>query len=207
MTVQFSTELLEKYFAPGIDGVIPENIRDLSLEIPDTSWLQNHFLNSIFGPNFNEAGRARFAILAFRAKTALVAYDRAKSACASFVEKSVSGNPATIQYFEAVAQWEMVILNLHHAADVVKHLADSSVKEDDDVQIIRAISNRIKHVAEDIHGGKHANLTIPMWLTDTGLKTSDVEISFDNISVCLLSLVKIIDELQNPRAMLEKHRP
>jgi hypothetical protein len=205
--VQFSTELLEKYFAPGIDGVTPQNIKDLNSEISDSKWLENHFLNSIFGPNFNQVGRARFAILAFRAKTALVAYDRAKSACASFVEKSVSGNPATTLYFEAVGQWETVILNLHHAADIVKYMAGASFDEDEDVKKIRAISNRIKHVAEDIHGGKHTDLTIPMWLTENGLKTSDAEISFDDVSECLLSLVKIIDELQNPRLLLDKHRP
>jgi hypothetical protein len=82
--VQFSTVLLEKYLAPGINECRPANIDNLNDEILESSWIENHFLNSIFGPNFNETGRARFVILAFRAKTALVAYERSRRACASF---------------------------------------------------------------------------------------------------------------------------
>jgi hypothetical protein len=64
------------------------------------------------------------------------------------------------------------------------------------------ISNRIKHVAEDVESGLHTDLTAPMWMTSSGLKTRTAEISFDEVADCLRSLIKIVDELQYPLAML-----
>jgi hypothetical protein len=203
VTLQFSTRLLEKYLAPGINECRPANIDNLNAEISDTSWIENHFLNSIFGPTLNETWRARFVVLAFRAKTALIAYERSRLACESFIANSIDGNPAAGSYFEAIAEWEVVILNLNHAADVFRQFDGSSFQEEDDVKKVKWISNRIKHVAEDIENGLHTDLTVPMWMTSSGLKTRVAEISFDEVADCLRSLIKIVDEIQNPTAMLQ----
>jgi hypothetical protein len=120
----------------------------------------------------------------------------------SFVANSIDGNPATGSYFEAIAQWEVVILNLNHAADVFRQVEGPSFQEDGAVKEIKLISNRIKHVAEDVKSGLHTDLTAPMWMISSGLKTRTAEISFDEVADCLRSLIKIVDELQNPSAML-----
>jgi hypothetical protein len=205
--MQFSTELLEKFLAPGINDCRPTNLCNLHEEVSDTFWIQNHFLNSVFCATFDEAWRSRFVVLAFRAKTALVAYQRARLACESFVLNSADGRPATVSYFEAIAEWEMVILNLHHAADVFRQVEGNLFQEDDDVKRIKLIANRIKHVAEDIEQGKHTDLTTPMWMTSAGLKTTDAEIGFDDVADCLRSLIKVVDELQNPLEMKKRHSP
>ena len=201
MTVQFSKDLLESYFAPGIDDCRPKIHRDLSAEIADNSWLTNHLLNSIYGRKFGEAWRARFVVLAFRNSTALAAYERARLSCQAFIDKSVDGHPATRFYFDAIANWEMAILNLHHAVDVFRKLEGVSFEGDTDSANFREIANRIKHCAEDIQGGKHGELTIPMWMTNNGLKTRTAEVSFEALAESIVSIAKILDELQNPTAL------
>lgn len=202
MTVQFSKELLERYFAPGIDGCNPSGLRDLSGEIEDQSWLQNHFLNSIFGTKFNDEWRARVVILAFRVRAALDAFDRARLACESFVQDSVDGHPATRAYFSAIAEWEMVVFNLHHAIDIFRELEGKKAFDAaTDVANLREIANRIKHCAEDIEAGLHKGLTIPMWMKDSGLQTRTAELSFTELIENLLAMAKTVGELQNPSEM------
>ena len=206
MTVQYSRELLERYFAPGIDDCRPKNLRNLSTEIVDNSWLQNHFLNSIFGHKLSEEWRARFVVLAFRNSSALAAYERARLSCETFVDKSVDGHPATRAYFDAIANWEMAILNVHHAIDVFRQLEGVSFDEDADSANLREIANRIKHCAEDIQSGKHGALTIPMWMTGISLKTRTSEVSFCALAESIVSIAKTLEELQNPTTLRSKGR-
>ena len=201
MTVQFSKELLERYFAPGIDDCRPKIRRDLSTEIADNGWLQNHFLNSIYGHKLGEDWRARFVVLAFRNSAALTAYERARLSSQTFIDKSVDGHPATKAYFDAISNWEMAILNLHHAIDIFRQLEGVSFEEDTDSANLREIANRIKHCAEDIQGRKHGELTIPMSMTDTGLKTRTTEVSFDSLAESIVSFAKVLEELQNPTTL------
>ncbi len=197
MTVQFSKQLLEQYFAPGIDGCTPSGLRDLSGEIVDRAWIQNHFLNSIFGSKFNEEWRARVVVLAFRVRAGFDAYDRARLACEGFVQNSVDGHPATRHYFSAIAEWEMVVFNLHHAIDIFRQFeGKESFDEAIDIANLREVANRIKHCAEDIEAGLHKG--IPMWMTDSGLKTRTAELSFAELIDNLVSLAKIVGKLQNP---------
>ena len=205
MTVQFSKELLEQYFAPGIDRCRPSGLRDLSGEIADRSWAQNHFLNSICGSRFNEEWRSRVVVLAFRVRAGFDAYDRARLDCEAFVKNSIEGHPATRQYFSAIAQWEMVVLNLHHAIDIFRQLEGKELFEEaNGVANLREVANRIKHCAEDIETGLHKGLTIPMWMTDTGLKTRTAELNFGELIDNLVAMARIVGELQNPSELVAR---
>ena len=207
MTVQFSKELLETFFAPGIDELRFEEIRDLGSEIPKRQWLWNHFLNSAFGDRWNALWRARFVTMAFRTQAALSAYDRAKEACDSFVARSIPGHPALKFYFEAIAQFEAVIHHLDQLSDIFEQTNGQDHSRDFAEVKVRDICNRIKHVAEDFEQPKHSGLTIPMWLTTTGLKTSKSELTFSLLAEMLIEIVQVIEDMQNPSEWIANHRP
>ncbi len=208
--IQFSTELLGRCYAPEINDFRAANIPDLTEVIVERNWLQNHFRNTIF-ISFESSGydpfRARFVISAFRAKSALIAYDRAKASCEAFFETFIDDNPAVEHYFDAAAQWEGVVLHLNHVVDIFRQANGADHDESDVEARLRAVANRIKHVAEDIPTSAHVGLTIPMWLTCNGSEASKASITFEELADLLVELAKHLDKWQDPIAVLKAERP
>jgi hypothetical protein len=207
--IQFSAELLGRGYAPKINDFRTAAIPDLTEVIVDRQWLQNHFLNTIF-MSFESSSydpiRARFVICAFRAKSALVAYGRAKASCEAFFDTFIDGNPVVDLYFDAVAQWEGVALHLHHVVDIFKKANGTDHSKSDVEERLRIVANRIKHVAEYIPTSAHEGLTIPMWLAHDRLETSEATVTYIEIADLLVALARHLDKWQDPIALLKAER-
>ena len=208
--IQFSAELLGRGYAPNINDFRTAAIPDLTEVIVERKWLQNHFLNTILislESSDYDPFRARFVICAFRARSALVAYDRAKASCEAFFDTFIDGNPAVGDYFDAVAQWEGVVLHLYHVVDIFRQANGTDHDESNVEARLRSVANRIKHVAEDIPKVAHEGLTIPMWLSNNGLETSKASVTYEEIANLLVELSEHLDESQDPIAVIKAERP
>ena len=200
MAVQFGAEILDAYFAPGISAFDSANIPDLVGTCPQSEhWLGNLFLNSIFGSRYTDNWRQAAISFIYRTQTALSAYERARTKTLACVQGFRPGRPATKSYFEALAEWETVVFNIQIVIDLYRRFIAPGESETSEAQQIRLSVNRIKHYAEDLQQGINpADLTVPMWLTLDGIKTSAAAVTYQEIADNLLEMGKAADILQDP---------
>lgn len=200
MAVQFGAEILDAYFAPGISAFNSANIPDLGGACPESDhWLGNLFLNSIIGPRYADNWRQAAISFIFRTQTALRAYERARTKTLACIKDFKPGRPATNLYFDALAEWETVLLNIQIVIDLYSKFIDPGAAESPDAQRIRLSVNRIKHYAEDLQQGVNpADLTVPMWLESDGIKTSAAIVTYQEIAENLREMGKAADIFQDP---------
>jgi hypothetical protein len=204
--VQFGAQILDTFLAPGISSFNEVNVPDLTGECPQADhWISNLFLNSLFGPRYNETWKQAAVTFLFRTQTALRAYTAARARTLTCVENFQPGRPASKSYFEAVSQWEVVLLNIQIVLDLFFTIMDPQAVETDDAKRIRRAANRVKHFAEDIEQKKNsADLTLPMWLGKDGLITRTAEVSYEEIAENLREMAKAADLLQDPGGREQK---
>ena len=68
---------------------------------------------------------------------------------------------------------------------------------------LRLIVNRVKHVAEDVGDKQHASLTVLMWMTNEGLKTTSANTRYAEIADNVHELAKAAEVMANPK---QSHR-
>lgn len=181
----FNTELLDRHLAPGISAFTACDAPDIALRHPEAPhWLANHLLNSVFRGAYKNGFRQYAANQIYRAQVAFRDYHEARALTAEFLATGRPENPAVRAYFRALARWESCLLNLQIFIDVMNKmktdLKDEPVfKESDGTTEQRAysIANTVKHFGSDIAAGRHAEGdTVPLWLTNFGLKTRSHEL-------------------------------
>ena len=138
-------------------------------------------------------------------------YHEARSLTAEYLVKGKPDNPASRAYFQAVARWESCLLNLQIFIDVMdkmkKDIKDEPVfKEGDGTLEQRAygMANTVKHFGSDIFADRHAEEdTIPLWLTNTGLKTRLHEVTYHELAKLVSEVATAADELQDPQSFAD----
>lgn len=198
--VQFSDALLDQLYAPGISQFSAVEIPDLSSEGTEHEhWLQNMFLNSIFGPRYTPTMRQTATTFIFRTQISLRNYEMARRKTLACVEAFRPGRPDSRSYFEALSFWESVVLNIQIALNIIELAFDLQDLNGPGEVALRQIANRIKHYAEDVADKKNPNnLTVPMWLEKQGLVTRTARISFGCLADIVREMVKAADILQLP---------
>ena len=209
MAISYSTALLNRYLAPGISAFTSCDAPDITAAHPEAPhWLANHFLNSAFRGTFKNKYRQYAVNQIFRAQVAFADYHEARSLTAEYLARGKPDNPASRAYFRAVARWESCLLNLHIFIDVMnrmkKDLKDEPVfKEGDGTPEQRAygMANTVKHFGSDIFADRHAEAdTIPLWLTNTGLRTRMLEVTYHELATLVSEVATAADELQDPKS-------
>ena len=200
MAVQFGSEVLDKFLAPGISAFNKADVPCLDNACPDAEhWISNHFLNSLFGHRYNDDWRQVTVTFIFRVQNALRAYRIARMKTLECVRGFQPGRPKSNLYFEAVSQWETALLNIQIALDLFLKVMDPSAIETDDAIRIRRTAARIKHFAEDIADGKNSpELTLPMWLASDRLLTRVSYVTFEELAENLAEMGKAAEIMQNP---------
>lgn len=88
------------------------------------------------------------------------------------------GNSGVGRYLAAIRDWEGVFINLQVIYDLLGNFIGVTYSVGDREDRARLIANRIKHVSEDIRGGKLLEPGMPMWLTQDGFATIKVSVTF-----------------------------
>jgi hypothetical protein len=212
MAISYNSDLLNLYLAPGIAELTTCDAPDITTAHPEAPhWLANHFLNSVFRGAFKNKFRQYSVNQIFRAQVAFADYHEARNFTVEFLAKGNPGNPAIRTYFRAVARWESCLLNLQIFIDVMnkmkKDLKDEPVfKKGDGTPEQRAydMATSVKHFGSDIFADRHAEEnTIPLWLTNTGLKTRSHEVTFHELAKLVSEVSTAADELQDPKSFAD----
>jgi len=200
MVVQFGNHFLDTLLAPGLSSFNEAEVPDLSGDCPQADhWLSNLFLNSLLGPRYNDTWKQAAVAFIFRTQTALRAYRAGRAKTLECVDAFEPGRPASRLYFEAVSQWEAVLLNVQIAIDLYLKVMDPNGVETDDASRIRKAANRVKHFAEDVERGKNSgDLTVPLWLARDRIKTRIAEVTFEELAENIREMGRAADLLQNP---------
>ena len=183
----WNTDLLNRYFAPGISEFTICDAPDITHAHPEAAhWLANHFLNSVFRAEYKNKYRQYVINQIYRAQSAFADYHEARALTAEFLAKGRSDNPASRLYFRALARWESCLLNVQIFIDVMNKMrkdfgVEPVFKDGDGSCEQRAyhMANSVKHWGANIYAGQHdEGHTVPLWLTNAGLQTVSVNLSY-----------------------------
>lgn len=209
MALSWNPELLNKYFAPGISEFTKFEAPDLTSAHPEAShWLANHFLNSVFSAGYKNKYRQYAVNLIYRAQVAFADYHEARALTEEFLAKGTPNSPATRTYFRAISRWESCLLNLQIFMDVMnkmkKDFGDDPVFKDGDgtpEQRAYGIANMIKHWGTEIFAERHdGGDTVPVWLTNSGLQTRTLALSYLELAGLLSEVASVANQMQDAKS-------
>jgi hypothetical protein len=210
--MQWNTDLLDKFVAPGISSFTTASIPDLTPEFPEAKyWLANHFLNNALTAAFRD--RARQVVLGYlrRVHYAFEAYHSAREATLRYLDGNQPDNPRVQRYYDAVAIWEGFALQAGMAIDLFKWLngGTGAFSKNDGSSTCRlyTIANHVKHMASCVDSGQCSpNENVPLWLSNGGLQSFGAAVSFDEVAEELRGLAAWADKLQNPKGFVESRK-
>lgn len=209
MTISYSSELLDRFLAPGISSFTSCDAPDISASHPQAPhWLANHFLNNALRGRFKDKYRQYAVNQILRAQVAFADYHEARQLTTEYLKTGRPDNPASRLYFRAIARWESCLLNLQIFIDVMKRMkadmGDEPVFIEGDgtpEQRAYSLANAIKHFGSEISAGSYpADATIPMWLTNGGFATRQHHLSYQELSELVAAVARAAEELQDPLA-------
>jgi hypothetical protein len=202
----WNPKIIEEHFAPGIGSFTSASIPDLSLEFPQADhWVANHLLNSIFRGTFTDPHRQYAINLLFRSRAAFRAYATARKNTFDYLSKSQPTRPNTGLYCDALEAWERFLYNWAACVRIVKSLGKGDVFTPGDGSIEQRaydLSNTMKHWAEKSVFA--SGDTIPVWLSNEGLNSSNLALTYGELGELARDMAKLADEVQDPVGMKER---
>ncbi|CAO3361653.1 hypothetical protein [Azospirillum palustre] len=214
MSTSFSRECLNLYLAPGIADFTEFDAPDISGQYPQsTHWIANHFLNSILRGSYSGKFEQYAINHLYRAQAAFSDYHEARALTREFIEAGKPSAPHVRVYFRALSRWESCLLNTQIFIDILNKInlefdGEKVFYEGDNSKEARAysIANKIKHYGGEIRNGSCTETeTVPMWLTNSGISTTNHEISYEELSIIVSSIVSLADEIQDPISFREQN--
>ena len=213
MTLSWSSGILNKLVSPGFTDFTEAAIPDVAADHPQAQhWLGSFFLNSAFRGRYRE--HIQPLVLGFlrRAHHAFISYHDARKATLDYLQDNDPHHANIRPYYEAVALWENYVLQVSMATDLYNHIsdADNAFEKNDGSkeQRIYSIANHVKHVGKCVNSGQCTEEdTLPLWLTNQGLRSFGVAVSYVEASEVLTDIAKLADLLQDPRGFLDKLSP
>jgi hypothetical protein len=118
-------------------------------------------------------------------------------------------DPKSRQYIKAIGHWERFLSDADRAwTFLVRGEKILFVKGDGSIlQRLNLLYNRTKHIESDIKSGQGPpNGTLPVWLTNEGLETTNAQLAFGEMADILSDLAKWADAVQDPLTMQETIR-
>jgi hypothetical protein len=205
MATAWSSGVLNKFVAPDLTCFTGAAVPDLSGRFPEAPhWLANHFLSSVLRGSFVDGYRQLALGFIRRAYHAFEAYHAARGHTNGYLENLDTSRPSIRRYYDAVAAWENFALQLSMAFDIlVKLNGGEKVFEKNDgsqEQRLHTIANQIKHLASCVTSGQCGEAdSVPLWLTNAGVHSFGVAITYEEAADIMTSIAELADELQDPK--------
>lgn len=202
--LQFSRQLLNE-FIPSYDDFTEANVPEISGEFVEVGhWMANHFLNRSLRGKFRE-GQLPFNLI-YRAQAFFEGYEKARDEVQAFMDGRLPGEPRMRHYLSALRAWEGTLLDLQIAIDLMRTLSGKNLFEKLDgspTQRAYDMANDLKHCASAIAQGRHPDpLTVPIWMTNLGLSSSTLQLTFAELAEHGRELGKVADMFQDPISRL-----
>lgn len=198
--VMFSFYALEQGIAPGIRKFSEANIPDCSIFAGQAEhWMANFFLNSTFRGKFSQPFQTYFFNFLRRGRQAFVEHARARELTLAFLQEN---RQSASKYVDALFHWESFVGQSWHAYQLLAKPMGIRVFEKGDgspSERLNAIYNAMKHVESRIeHGQILEGATVPVWLENEGLRSTDCTFLFSETSEVLAEIGKWGNALMDP---------
>jgi hypothetical protein len=207
MAVQFSDEIIDTLIAPEASLFCSADIPDMSTFAPQCShWVANYFQNSAFRGKWPAPLNAYAYNYLRRAEAAFCEYTNARAATLNFLERRNSPS----LYALTLLHWEIFLGQSWHAYQLLVHAVNPGMKvfgrnTGSVEERLNKLYNQMKHVESRIEKGQMpAGATVPVWLTNEGLKSIDAHLSYRESAEVLKDLAKWADALDDPRSAANK---
>jgi hypothetical protein len=191
----------DSYVAPKISTLTECNIRDASgLMEP---WLINFILKSAFVSTVPEPDKAYFFNFLRRVEGAFIEYELAREALGEFVEarKHKPEENRVSPYFKALLHFEIFVAQLYQAYEFLRTKSGMNFFDKGGGTIIEKfhkLYNSSKHMDKWIKQGRiPSRATVAIWITNEGLESSDVKLSFTKMYEALAETAKFAKRNSN----------
>lgn len=207
MTMRWSARVLNQLVAPGIASFVRAEIPDISPQFPQAEhWLANYFLNSVLGGSFRPGVRQLALGYLRRAHHGFAAYHRGRRLTIDYLEGKTRNSPRIRAYYDAIAEWEMFTLQASMAMDLYRSLNRGSGAFEKGngsrEQRLYTVANQVKHVASCVASGQCKETdSVPLWLTEEGIHSFGVQVSFAEAAAVLHDIATLADALQAPGSL------
>lgn len=137
-------------------------------------------------------------------------YHQARDKTLEYLEGNDPHNPKISKYYGAISLWESSLINWSICLDIVNVMKKEKIFKTGDgsgEQRAYDIHNEIKHCGGKIRGKTiKGNLTIPMWLTNSGFCSVGNNLSYSEFSGLIKDVAKLADEIQDPLGFHESNK-
>jgi hypothetical protein len=210
--MQWNPAILSKFIAPGIADFTSATIPDLTARFPQAPfWIVNHFVNNALRTSFKDGWRQVVLAYLRRSHNAFVAYHDARGRTLAYLDGNEPLNPRVGVYFDAVSSWENFALQVSMAIDLFRWLNQGQgvfAKNDGSKeQRLYDAANLIKHTASAVTSGQcKVSDTVPLWLSNHGLHSFDLSLTYAEASEVLADLSVLADDYQDAHSLRDKLR-
>jgi hypothetical protein len=201
MPTFWTPSVLDELVAPGLSGFTEAVVPSLESSFPEAEhWLTDHFLSSAVGTTFKTPMRQLVLGYLRRTHHAFRAYHEARISTQQFFAASLPGSPKVSRYYDAVALWEVYVLQNQMATELYNKFGfvDPAFTQQDGSaeQRLYDMGNRVKHPF-----GLQSGAPLPLWLSNNGLHSFDQTITYVEASDVLRAMSQVADKLKNPETL------
>jgi hypothetical protein len=212
---RFSDYVRDRFIAPGVSAFDTAEIPDMSAYDPESKhWVANYFLNSVLRGKLTPPANAYVYNYLRRAEAAFTEHDQARHATFDFI---ASGAQSPSLYAAAILHWEFFLGQSWQSYALLARLlallgagkgfkffvpGDGSVEER-----LNKSYNSMKHVESRIESGQILEgATVPVWLTNEGIQSTDVLLKYAETGAILRDIAKWANIVEDPIQMSDKLR-
>jgi hypothetical protein len=211
---RFSSYAQDTFIAPGVSTFNTAEIPDMSRYDSESShWVADLFLNSMFRGRWEPPANAYVYNYVRRAEAAFSEHALAREATLKFLANE--GQSPSL-YAAAVLHWEFFLGQSWQGYALLARLASHSGGEPRDTMIfargdgsieerLNKLYNAMKHEEKRIAAGQILEgATVPVWLTNEGIQSTDAFLMFGETAEILRDVAKWANIVVDPREMAEK---
>jgi hypothetical protein len=209
--VRFSDHAKDRFIAPGVSSFESADIPDMSAYDPQSRhWVSNHFLNSLLRAPYNAPHNAYAYNFMRRAEAAFSEHAEARLATLAFLEDGQSPS----RYARAILHWEVFLSQCWHGyLLLLGFFGEKKVFEKGNASTeerLHGLYNAMKHVESRIDNAELGQMvkgaTVPVWLTNHGIESTDAFLTYTETGGILRDLAKWASILEDPLQMADKFR-
>jgi hypothetical protein len=196
----------DSYIAPELSNFTEAAIPDMGSHAGQVShWLDNHVLNVMLRGSWEPPLSTYVFNFLRRATNSFRTHGAARQATLDSLARS---NQSPSLYCEALFHWEAYLGQSWHTFKLLEKAFSLELFRKgsaSELQRLNALYNQMKHVESQIECAQiPAGATVPVWLTNDGLKSTDAVLSFVETGRILEVVASWADVLVDPKSAPSK---
>lgn len=193
---------LDNFVAPHLSELTQNNAPELRMDQQDY-WVRNFILNTLFGVRLLDPHRQYVYNFLRKVEAAFYEYGNARLLLEEYI---IIGRDAVSKYLTAVIHFESCQAQAYQAYMLVKNIiGQNKLFEKNDGSTLDRLNkmyNLSKHVEAKIAKGElPGDSLLPVWITNNGIESSMVALTFNELIDLLKDLGEVAQKLSNSKAL------